>query len=307
MMATMAQNETAEVAQTQPPSSAQGEVRRVIADVPFAPKLLQQVNADLRFQGQNVRVSKLSLTNVAFAVHLENGHLKFTPQGALDGGTMRAVIEAHSRQEEQLAGRIQVDITQVDLNSVLSKFDLEHEAFGRVEGHIDLTGTGQSLATWLATANGDVSLTMAGGQLHGLFIELVGLDVGESIVAAFAGKEARVPIHCLLADFMVSDGRMQTQMLVFDTADTKILGEGFIDLGEELVFIKLIPEAKDFSLFSAEAPLYLKGPLTKISAGPKIGDVLLSLAMPIKIGKPANVDCQALFKAAQKQREPSKQ
>jgi uncharacterized protein involved in outer membrane biogenesis len=148
---------------------------------------------------------------------------------------------------------------------------------------------------------------MAGGQLHGLFIELVGLDVGESIVAAFAGKDARVPIHCLLADFMVSDGRMQTQMLVFDTADTKILGEGFIDLGKELVYIKLIPEAKDFSLFSAEAPLYLKGPLSKISAGPKIGDVLLSLAMPIKPGKPANVDCQALFRATQKQREPSKQ
>jgi uncharacterized protein involved in outer membrane biogenesis len=306
MMATMAQNQTAEAAQTKPPASAQGEVKRAIADVPFAPRLLQRVNADLRFQGQDVRVSKLSFTDVAFTMSLENGHLKFTPQGALDGGTMRAVIEAHSRQE-QLAGRIQADISQVDLNSVLSKLGLEGEAFGRVEGHIDLTGAGQSLATWLATVNGDVSLTMAGGQLHGLFIELVGLDVGESIVAAFAGKEARVPIHCLLADFMVSDGRMQTQMLVFDTADTKILGEGFIDLGEELVYIKLIPEAKDFSLFSAEAPLYLKGPLTKISVGPKIGDVLLSLAMPVKPGKPAHVDCQALFSATQKQREPSKQ
>jgi uncharacterized protein involved in outer membrane biogenesis len=281
-------------------------VQRVIADVPFAPKLLQRVNADLRFQAQDVRVSKLSLANVAFTVHLQNGHLKLTPQGALDGGSMRAIIEARSR-EEQLAGRIQADITQVDLNSVLSKFDLEREAFGRLDGHIDLTGTGRSLATWLAAANGDVSLTMAGGQLHGLLIELVGLDVGESIVAAFAGKEARVPIRCLLADFIVSDGRMQTQMLVFDTADTKILGEGFIDLGRELVHLKLVPEAKDFSLFSAEAPMYLRGPLRNLSASPKIGEVLLSLAMPIKIGKPEDVDCQALFEATQKQQEPSQQ
>jgi uncharacterized protein involved in outer membrane biogenesis len=147
---------------------------------------------------------------------------------------------------------------------------------------------------------------MAGGQLHGLLIELVGLDVAESIAAAFSGKEARVPIRCLLADFMVSDGKMQTQMLVFDTTDTKILGEGFIDLGEELVHLKLVPEAKDFSIFSAEAPMYLKGPLSKISAGPKIGEVLLSLAMPIKIGKRENVDCQALFDAIHKQQEPSK-
>jgi uncharacterized protein involved in outer membrane biogenesis len=236
-------------------------------------------------------------------VRMENGPLKLTPRGELDGGTMQATIEAHSRQE-QLIGRIQTDIKQVDLNRVLSKFDIEHEAFGPIDAHIDLTGQGQSLATWLASANGDVSLTMASGQLHGLLIELVGLDVAESIAAAFAGKDARVPIRCLIADFIVSDGRLQTQMLVFDTTDTKIAGEGYIDLGEELVYLKLVPQAKDFSLFSAEAPMYLKGPLSNISAGPKVGEVLLSLAMPIQIGKPENVDCRALFDATQKQREP---
>jgi uncharacterized protein involved in outer membrane biogenesis len=302
----MAQNQATAAAPQKKPPAAQNDVQRAIADVPFDPKLLQRLDADVRFQGQELRVSKLSLTNVAVAVRMANGHLQLTPQGELEGGTMRATIEARSRQE-QVAGRIQADIAQVDLNKVLSKFNLEREAFGRLHAHIDLTGTGQSLATWLAAANGDVSLTMAGGQLHGLLIELVGLDVGESIVAAFAGKEARVPIRCLLADFMVSDGKMQTQMLVFDTSDTKIIGEGFIDLAEELVYLKLVPEAKDFSLFSAEAPVYLKGPLTRLSAGPKIGDVLLSLAMPVKLGKPANIDCQALFDAAQKQREPSKQ
>jgi uncharacterized protein involved in outer membrane biogenesis len=292
--------------QKEKPSSIRGEVKHAIPDVAFAPELLQRFNADLRFQGQDLRVSKLSLRNVAITVHLENGHLKLTPQGELDGGTMRATIAAHSRQK-QLAGRIQTDIKQVDLNRVLSKFDIEREAFGQVDAHIDLTGQGQSLATWLASSNGDVALIMAGGQLHGLLIELVGLDVAESIAAAFAGKEARVPIRCLLADFIVTDGKMQTQMLVFDTSDTKIIGEGFIDLSKELVHLKLVPEAKDFSLFAAETPMYLKGPLTNLSVGPKIGEVLLSLAMPIKIGKPENVDCQALFKATHKQRKPPQQ
>ena len=306
LLATGTQHKAPEAAQQEKPSSTRGEVQRAIPDVPFAPELLQRLDADLRFQGQDIRSAKLSLRNVAVAGHMENGHLKLTQRGELDGGTMRATIEARSRQA-RLAGRIQTDIKQVDLNRVLSKFDLEREAFGRVDAHIDLTGQGQSLAPWLASSNGDVSLTMAGGQLHGLLIELVGLDVGQSIVAAFAGKEARVPIRCLVADFIVSDGRVQTQMLVFDTSDTKIIGEGFIDLGQELVDLKLVPKAKDFSLFSAEAPMYLRGPLTKLSAGPKIGEVLLSLAVPIKIGKPANVDCQALFEAAHEQREPPRQ
>jgi hypothetical protein len=304
LTAAMAQNEARATAKKKKSASAQGEARRAIPDVAFDPELLQRLDADLRFQGKDIRVSKLSLNDVSVTLHMDNGHLTLTPAGKLDGGTMRSTLEAHG-QKKQLAGRIRTEIQRVDLNTVLSKFGLKREAFGKVDGHIDLTGQGQSLVTWLASSDGDVSLTMAGGQLHSLIIELVGLDVAETIAAAFAGKDSRVSIRCLLADFMVSDGRMQTQMLVVDTSDTKMLGEGFIDLGTEGLSLKLIPEAKDFSVFSAEAPLYLKGPLTDLSVSPKIGEVLLSLAAPIKIGEPGNVNCQELFQAARKQQERS--
>ncbi len=175
---------------------------------------------------------------------------------------------------------------------------------GKLDAQIDLTGTGRSLADFLASANGNVLLSMVEGQMGKVLIELVGLDVAETIEKAIA-KEKTYQLRCLVADFAVQNGRMETQMLLVDTNDTKVIGGGFIDLQEKKLGLKLDPKSKDFSLFSAQAPLYIIGHLAKPSAGPKLGEVLLSLSMPIKLGKPENADCQAVLEASQRRYQTS--
>ena len=137
-----------------------------------------------------------------------------------------------------------------------------------------------------------------------VLIELVGLDVAETIQKALA-KAKTYQLRCLVADFAVHNGRMETQMLLIDTTDTKVLGGGFIDLHDNQLGLKLEPKAKDFSLFSAQAPLYILGPLSKPTAGPKLGELLLSLSMPIKVGNPENADCPAVLQAAQQRYQTS--
>ena len=137
-----------------------------------------------------------------------------------------------------------------------------------------------------------------------VLIELVGLDVAETIQKALA-KAKTYQLRCLVADFAVHNGRMETQMLLIDTTDTKVLGGGFIDLHDNQLGLKLEPTSKDFSLFSAQAPLYIIGPLAKPAAGPKLGELLLSLSMPIKVGNPENADCPAVLQAAQQRYQTS--
>jgi uncharacterized protein involved in outer membrane biogenesis len=176
---------------------------------------------------------------------------------------------------------------------------------GKLDGQIDLTGTGRSLADFLASANGNVLLSMTEGQMGKVLIELVGLDVAETIEKAIA-NEKTYQLRCLVADFAVHNGLMETQMLLVDTTDTKVVGGGFINLQEKKVGLKLEPKAKDFSLFSVQAPLYILGPLAKLSAGPKLGEMLLSLSMPIKLGTPENANCPAVLKAAQQRYQSSR-
>jgi hypothetical protein len=110
----------------------------------------------------------------------------------------------------------------------------------------------------------------------------------------------------MVADFTVHNGRMEPQTLLIDTNDTKVVGGGFIDLQANVLALKLEPKAKDFSLFSVQAPLYISGPLSKLSAGPKLGEMLLSLSTPIKVGTPDNTDCQAVLTASQRRYQNSK-
>ena len=51
----------------------------------------------------------------------------------------------------------------------------------------------------------------------------------ETIEKAIA-KEKTYQLRCLVADFAVHNGTMETQMLLVDTTDTKVVGGGFIDL-----------------------------------------------------------------------------
>jgi uncharacterized protein involved in outer membrane biogenesis len=176
---------------------------------------------------------------------------------------------------------------------------------GKLDGQIDLIGAGSSLADFLASANGNVLLAMAEGQLGTVLIELVGLDVAQTIEKVLS-KEKAYQLRCLVADFAVHNGRMETQMLLVDTTDTKVMGGGFIDMHDKQLGLKLEPKAKDFSLFSVQAPLYIIGPLAKPAAGPKLGELLRSLSMPMKPGQPEDADCQAVREASQRRYQTSK-
>ena len=65
---------------------------------------------------------------------------------------------------------------------------------GTLDGQIALTGTGLSLADFLASANGNVLLSMRQGQLGRVLTELVGLDVAETIQKALARENVPVAV-----------------------------------------------------------------------------------------------------------------
>jgi uncharacterized protein involved in outer membrane biogenesis len=306
----------------------------------------QAFEATLRFRGDKVIAAKVPLEHFVADLRLHQGRLALTPSFHLAGGTVQAQVhvdtqanplqstirtEVHQLNLQQFLSWLELrpEDAATPEATAKSKATTKPEATikpetpgkpeiaqqpeaagklgtaGKLDGWIDLTGTGHSLADFLASANGNVLLSMAEGQMGTVLTELLGLDVAETIQKALA-KEKTYQLRCLVADFAVHNGRMETQMLLIDTTDTKVLGGGFIDLHDKHLGLKLEPKSKDFSLFSAQAPLYIIGPLATPAAGPKLGEVLLSLSMPIKLGTPENADCHAVLQAAQQRYQTSK-
>jgi hypothetical protein len=291
--------------QNAPATAAEAKKKRAIPDITLDPDLLRRLNAELRFQGKRIVGIGLQLYDVSAALQIRDGELKLTPKFGLSGGTVDTQIEVVGRADP-MKSAVKANVKGVNLSEVLREFVPTPTAFGELDGHLALSGTGPSLRAFLASSHGDVSLSMAGGRLDSLIAELVGLDLGEAIIVALTDQKDTVHLRCLIADFIVTKGKMQTQALLVDTSDTKIEGDGFIDIGKEVLNLKLIPRAKDFSLFSAEAPLYIKGTFSDIEASPKLGEVLLSLATPIKPGKQEDANCQELVTFVRQQGQKPK-
>ena len=300
----------------------------------------QAIEVNVRFRSNKVIVAKVPLEQFSTDLQLHNDRLALTPTFHLAGGTVHAQAQVET-QANPLQSTVHITMHQINLQQFLAWLELRPEdaaqpktapksqdtakpettgkpeiarkpeaasklgTAGKLDGQIALTGTGLSLAEFLASANGDVLLSMKEGQLGRVLTELVGLDVAETIQKALA-REKTYQLRCLVADFAVHNGRMETQMLLVDTTDTKVMGGGFIDLRAKMLGLKLEPKTKDFSLFSVQAPLYITGPLAKLAAGPKLGEMLLSLSMPIKLGTPENADCQAVLEASQRRYQSSK-
>lgn len=133
-------------------------------------------------------------------------------------------------------------------------------ASGYLGGTADLSGTGKSLRDMLATATGSLGLGMEGGQLSQLLVEMLGLDVAESVGYLLSGDKP-VPIRCVIADFTATDGLLTPRALVIDTDDTVVTGTGMINLKDESLALELKPAPKDFSPLSLRSPLEIGGTL----------------------------------------------
>ncbi|MFX4505176.1 AsmA family protein, partial [Acinetobacter baumannii] len=74
-----------------------------------------------------------------------------------------------------------IDATRLTLAKLLPNVKLASDAVGRVGGHVDLTGSGNSIAAMLGSSDGSVALGMGKGQISNLLMEFAGIDVAEIV------------------------------------------------------------------------------------------------------------------------------
>lgn len=132
---------------------------------------------------------------------------------------------------------------------------------GRLGGRANLGMKGNSIADMAGTANGEIVFTVDNGQVSGLLLELLGLDIAETLglVVSEGDEDAPVPIRCALGNLPVKDGVVDLKTFVIDTADTVIKADGTIGLGAETLDLKVVPYPKDFSLLSLRSPIGIEG------------------------------------------------
>jgi uncharacterized protein involved in outer membrane biogenesis len=256
---------------------------RLLPDTPYELEKLRAMDADVRWKAHRINTRKLPIDDMEAHLLMENGLVRLEPLNfGVAGGDIRSTIRMDAR-EKTIRTRADIAARGLNLAKLLPEVRLAKDAIGKVGGHVQLAGNGNSIAQMLGTADGNATIGMGRGQISNLLMEWAGLDIAEALKFMIRG-DRKIPIRCAFGDFAVNDGSMATRALAFDTSDTIIIGEGNISLRNETLALRLRPRPKDRSLFSFRSPLLVSGTFKDPTFRPDYKRVGLRGAIALALG-----------------------
>ncbi len=264
----------------------------VIPDQTIDLEKLNSMNAKVQLSAQKVIEAGFPIDTFKTEVVLQTGMLSLKPLVfTADAGkvTINLTID----------GRASPAKTTVD--ATLQGFPLQ-----RIVGK-----TGGDNTSW----GGIGGLAMGGGQLSLFIVELMGVDIAEAL-GIILTKDRPTQIRCVVGDFALDRGKMTARTMVADTNDTIFRGNGSIDLGREVMDMRIHAKPKDVSPVTLRSKILLTGTFADPHIGPDPKGLILQGAAAVALGvlltplgslialidpgggKDAN--CQELFKEAAK-------
>ncbi|MFZ6046184.1 AsmA family protein [Pseudomonas sp. CR3202] len=225
------------------------------------------MDADVTFTGKRIQHSeKLPFRDLSTHLVLNDGQLRLEPlRFGVAGGALDADIRLDGRRAP-LTGKARLQARHFKLKELLPNVQAMRSSLGELNAQADLSGTGNSVAALLGTANGELRMLVNDGTISRNLMEIAGLNVGNYLVGRLFGDE-EVKINCAAADLGVKDGLMTPRLFVFDTENALVRVEGSANLRNERLDLSVNPESKGMRVFSLRSPLYVRGTFKEPQAG----------------------------------------
>ncbi|MGP5513435.1 AsmA family protein [Pseudomonas helleri] len=250
----------------------------------FRTERWRDMDADVEFTGKRiVQSADLPFTDLYTHVVLTDGVLKLEPlRFGVAGGKLDAQINLNGR-DTPLQGRAKLTARNFKLKQLFPTFEPMKTSFGELNGDATISGTGNSVARLLGTANGNLKMLINDGAISRSLMEIAGLNVGNYVVGKIFGDKD-VKINCAAADFGIKDGLATSRLFVFDTQNAIIYIDGTANFATEWLDLKITPESKGFRVFSLRSPLYVRGTFAHPDAGVEAVPLLLRGAGMVALG-----------------------
>jgi hypothetical protein len=255
---------------------------RIFPDAKLQIDQIKNVDADLQYRADKIDGAGIALQNINLKLHLKDGVLALQPLDvAIAGGRMTADVAIDTKRAS-VRTNYDLRLTGFDLAQLSGGLGAEKALAGSVRARIKMIGDGDSVRASLASANGEVSLVVDGGQISELGTRLIGLDIAKSLGLAITGDK-QVPIRCIVVDAPVRTGLIEPKIFVVDTAVSTITGEGAVDLGQETLKLTLQAHPKSPTL-SVRSPIEVGGTLKQPTLRPEVGPVAARAGGAIVLG-----------------------
>jgi len=251
---------------------------------PFSTDRWKAMDADVTFNAVRiVQNDKLPINSLNTHLVMDNGVLQLAPLNfGLAGGTIESTIRLDG-SKAPLEGTIKISARHLKLKQLFPTFTPMQTAFGEINGDVNLTAHGNSVAALLGSSNGEMKLLMNDGAISKTLLETAGLNVGNIVIGKLFGDRT-VQINCAASDMTAKDGLFNMNLFVFDTDDAVIKVDGTVNFANEKLDLNIRPQTKGFRIFSLRTPLYARGTLKNPDVGVQKVPLIIRGAGAVTLG-----------------------
>lgn len=148
---------------------------------------------------------------------------------------------------------------------------------GSLNGKTRLSGHGNSTRELLSSLDGDISMFIRKGTISHLLIELLGIDLAQSL-GIILTRDEPLTMQCAVMDFDARNGTVKPQVALIDTNVTLVLMDGKIALPEEELNLRLTAKPRNVSPFTLRSPIRVKGTFLNPDVSPEKGPIAARVA-----------------------------
>ena len=251
------------------------------------------LDADVGFKAERITRDKdLPIAHLNTVIHMKDGVLTLTPLNFdIAGGSFNSTVTLDGSGKlnpDAIRAELKAGARHLKLKELFPRIDAMQATVGEVNADVKLSATGNSVASLLAASNGELKGVINEGSVSKLLLEEMGLNIGNVVLTKLIGDK-QVKLNCMVTDFSVTQGLMQSRLFVVDTSDARIDVAGTVNLSNEKMDLTLRPDAKGLRVISLRAPIYVRGtfkdPAVSVDKGVLAaragGAVALALVAPI--------------------------
>ncbi len=256
---------------------------KLLPDTPINLPKINIADVDLHYHGERIINHNVPLDNLTVHLVIKDGRITVDPLNfAVGTGTIAGNFDLDP-EGGVLHTKANVDFRKLQLSRLMSAT----HAFagdGTIGGSAHLTGTGNSMAAILGHGNGHATLSLQhGADLSALLVDLAGLQFGDAVLSAL-GIPVKTQIDCMVSDFALTDGLVDTKTFLLATKGANILGSGTANLDTEKLDMELRTEATHLSIGSFSTPIDIGGTLKNPSMLPAPGPLAARVGPAIALG-----------------------
>lgn len=259
---------------------------RLLPDAPLRTDALKNFDAEVRYTVRTVRAKSFPVSNIALTLGLDDRVLKLSPLTFdVARGHVDSDITINARRVPVFTD-YDIRLSPTPMGVLLAGFGVEESGTtGTLKARIKMTGTGDSVAKSLASANGRIAIIMPKGSFWTRNVQLSELDLGTYVYKLFQGRlKEPVQINCGLIGFSVRNGIAAADPILIDTTKNVMVGRGGFSFRNEAVDLSFRADGKKFSLVSAQSPVGVGGLFAKPNIDVISSDLFLRGGAAVALG-----------------------